>query len=102
VDVEPVTACVRRDLEMNGLALVDADVGGEALDACVTRSGDIPLTGRIARLGVLASDRVDDRWTARALGLRAGRKTQHEYRGDCQNDYQRAIEHPQKLGFLSH
>ena len=64
VDVEAVVGRVGVDLEVDGLALVDADVGGEALDVRVAGAADVPLARRGARLGVLADDRVLDRRVA--------------------------------------
>ena len=37
---------------------VDADIGGEALDARVTGATDIPLNGWVTRFSVLAFDRI--------------------------------------------
>ena len=57
VDVHPV-ADVGGDLELDGLALVVADVGGEALQVLIARAGDVPDARRRALLGVLGRDRV--------------------------------------------
>jgi hypothetical protein len=64
VDVEVVGGRRGVDLEMDRLATVDADVGGEALDAGIAAAADVPLALGIARLRVLADDRVLDRGVA--------------------------------------
>ena len=57
VDVHPV-GDVGRDLELDGLALVVADVGREALQVLIAGAGDVPDARRRALLGVLGRDRV--------------------------------------------
>src|SRR4029450_8905757 len=57
VDVQAEAGGVGLDLEGDVLALVDADVGGEALDAGVPRPVDVPLAGGVAGLGGLAGRR---------------------------------------------
>src|SRR5439155_24833918 len=56
IDVEPIGARGRVDLETNGLPLVDADVGRESLDAGVARAGDVPPARQIAGQSVFAGD----------------------------------------------
>ena len=58
IDVEPVLGGIGVHLEVNGLALVDADVGGESLDARIPRAADVPFARRAARELVLDDDRV--------------------------------------------
>src|SRR6185312_16812182 len=53
VDVEVVGDRRGVDLEVDRLATVDADVGGEALDAGIAAAADVPLALRVARLRVL-------------------------------------------------
>src|SRR6186713_1621003 len=57
IDVQAVVVGVRLHLERDGLPLVDAHVGGVALNRVVTGSDDVPLAGWIARLAVLGHDR---------------------------------------------
>ncbi len=80
VDVEVVVARVRLDLEVDGLAAVDADFGGKALDARVAGAFDVPFAGRVAGLGVLADDRV----AARFAGARRGRARPDRLTGEEQ------------------
>ena len=47
VDVDAVVRRGRVDLEVDRLPLVDADVGGEALDARVAGPADVPLLGGV-------------------------------------------------------
>jgi hypothetical protein len=63
---------VRFNLKVYGLALIDADVGGETLYARVTRPDNVPFAGWISGLGVLADDRIGSRRTA-GKGLRLRR-----------------------------
>src|SRR5207237_8957660 len=58
VDVDREARRRRRDLERDGAALVDADVGGEPLNRAVARSGDVPFGARIARQLVLGGNRI--------------------------------------------
>ena len=97
VDVEPVVRRRGVDLEADRLPLVDADVGGEALDRGAARPADVPLARRIARLGVLAGDRVRDRRVARRRGGRCGADDQGEGKaaeaGRCQAEDPRGDAH---------
>ncbi len=61
IDVETIVRRRRVDLELDHLAGRDADVGREALDRGVAGSADVPFAGQVARLGVLARNRVDGR-----------------------------------------
>ena len=45
-------------LKLDGLALVHADVGGEALDGAIASPADVPLTGGISGQLVLGDDGV--------------------------------------------
>ncbi len=72
VDVDPVGGRGGVDLERDRPALVDADVGREALDRRGAGAADIPLARRVAGLGVLAGDGVGDRHVA-GRGERGGR-----------------------------
>ena len=58
VDVDAVGGGRGVHLELDGLALIDADVRGEALDAGVAGAADIPLARRIAGPAVLGNDLV--------------------------------------------
>ena len=71
----------RRDLEMDRLALVDADVGRKALQGRVARPADIPFRPGRAGLLVLADDRI-----RAALGREpgiAGLRNEEQQRGEC-------------------
>src|SRR5207249_4606500 len=61
VDVHPVGGHARGDvdLEADGVALIRADVGREALDLGRVVAAEVPLCAGVARLGVLAGDRAD-------------------------------------------
>ena len=63
VDVEAVFGRVGVDLELDRFAAVDADVGGEPLDARVAFAVDVPFAFRVAGLRVLADDFVVRRVT---------------------------------------
>ena len=56
-------------LKCDGVAAVDADLGGEALDVRVAGAAHVPVRGTPG-LAVLADDRVDDRRVARARRVR--------------------------------
>jgi hypothetical protein len=56
------------DLEVDGLPVVDADLGREALQRRVAGAADLPDAGRLAGLRVLADDRVG----AGTAGIRRG------------------------------
>src|SRR5437773_7687149 len=85
IDVDSVCAGVCVDLEADSLTYVDADIGGEALDARITgRRADIPLAGRISRIRVLVGDRVRLDWIGWG-GLRVdGRDLNQDQR--CKHD----------------
>ena len=80
VDVEAVVGRVGVHLEVDGLAVVDADVGGEPLDVRVARSVDVPFARRVPGLGVLADDRVLDRRVARGRHGGAGVEDERDKR----------------------
>ena len=58
VDVEPVGRRRRVDLELDGLAPIDADPRREALDRGRARAADVPLGRGAPRQAVLSLDRV--------------------------------------------
>ena len=58
------------DLEVDGLADIDALVGGESLDRLIAGAGHAPIRRRVAGLGVFARHRADH-W--HLAGMRAGR-----------------------------
>ena len=70
VDVDAVGRRRGVDLELHGATLVDADVGGEPLDAGVADSGDVPFGGGVSGFAVLGHDGVGRRvaWTRGAGG----------------------------------
>ncbi len=49
IDINVVCVRMRIDLEMDGFALVDTDVGRVSLNTGIPRAIDIPFAGRIAR-----------------------------------------------------
>src|SRR4029077_9864380 len=71
IDVDIEACGGRRDLEVDGVTLIGADVGSEALKRTVARSCDVPLGLQVAGLGVLAHDRVRPalRGNLRAAGV---------------------------------
>ena len=83
VDVQVVGLSVGLDLELDRVALVDADVRGEALDARIAGTDDVPLAGGVARLEVLA---VDRRPGARVYGVRDAASEREEHRGGGHGD----------------
>src|SRR4030095_7941529 len=72
VDIEPVVRRRRVDLELDHLALVHADVGGETLDVWVSVTNHVPLALRIPELLVLADDRVCGAGGSAGRGERPG------------------------------
>src|SRR5215831_11590517 len=58
-DVDVVRASRSVDLEVFGLAHVDAHRRGKALDRWVSRAAHLPVTGRVAGQRVLTGDHAD-------------------------------------------
>ncbi len=98
VDVDPVVGRRRVDLEVDRLALVDADVRRKALDRRIACAGDVP--GRLRRAGqaVLSDDLVQRRVAGASGAHRHGGIQKEQWREDGDPHDETEDTFPRRIG----